>query len=65
MLKASLVESTGLDLSEEQLRVLVEQTFSEVCVDDDDRISFKEYDAMVRRNPSILESLTIRTVDFI
>jgi len=65
MLKASLVESTGLNLSEEQLRVLVAQTFSEVCVDDDDRISFKEYEAMVRRNPSILDSLTIKTLDFI
>lgn len=65
MLKASLFEDCELALSEEQMRNLVEHTFSEVCGDSDGRISFIEYDAMVRRNPSILDSLTIRTVDLI
>jgi len=65
MLKASLLEHNDFSLSEEQIQVLVENTFAEVCADHDDRISFQEYDNMIRQNPSVLDSLTIKTVDLI
>eukprot|EP01114_Cavostelium_apophysatum_P014696 TRINITY_DN3873_c0_g1_i1.p1 TRINITY_DN3873_c0_g1~~TRINITY_DN3873_c0_g1_i1.p1 ORF type:complete len:180 (+),score=41.93 TRINITY_DN3873_c0_g1_i1:197-736(+) len=43
MLKASLFENFVLELSEGQMRALVDQTFAEVDVNGDGKISFDEY----------------------
>jgi serine/threonine-protein phosphatase 2B regulatory subunit len=61
MLKASLVEGTlGVDLSETQMRDLVDATFRQVC-GEGDGISFDDFAAMVRRNPVIVRNLTVNT----
>lgn len=60
MLKASLVERR-LDLPETQMKSLVERTFAEADTNHDNRISFEEYEAMVRKHPSILSNMTIDT----
>lgn len=62
MLEVSLVDTGFIQLSDEEMVELVQQTFVQVDEDGDGVISLAEYDAMVRRNPSIVEFLTIRVL---
>eukprot|EP01094_Clydonella_sp_ATCC50884_P011007 TRINITY_DN2081_c0_g1_i1.p1 TRINITY_DN2081_c0_g1~~TRINITY_DN2081_c0_g1_i1.p1 ORF type:complete len:205 (-),score=85.60 TRINITY_DN2081_c0_g1_i1:1058-1672(-) len=62
MLEVSMVDTGFIQLSEEEMVELVQQTFVQVDEDGDGVISFAEYEAMVRRNPSIVEFLTIRVL---
>lgn len=60
LLKAALSENM-LDLTDEQIGTLVDDTFAQVDSNGDGRISFEEYEQMVRAHPSFLQFLTIDT----
>eukprot|EP00300_Choanocystis_sp_HF-7_P029432 c3628_g1_i2.p2 GENE.c3628_g1_i2~~c3628_g1_i2.p2 ORF type:complete len:200 (+),score=50.58 c3628_g1_i2:100-699(+) len=59
ILKASLLENYMLDMSEEHMRSLIDQTFLEADKNSDGRISFDEYTAMVRAHPNILANFSV------
>lgn len=60
ILKASL-EQFIVELSDEDMEQLVEQTFKEVDLNGDGLISFDEYKSMVLKHPGIIQSLTINS----
>ncbi len=62
MLKASLFENF-VQLSELQMRNLVDSTFAEVDINNDGKISFEEYNQMVKKYPQIVEGLTISPIE--
>ncbi len=59
LLKASLIESMVMDIPEEALHALVDQTFSEADDNTDGYISFEEYKQLVMTNPNIVNSIRI------
>jgi serine/threonine-protein phosphatase 2B regulatory subunit len=59
MLRATIGEKYLINITEDQMRAMVEQTFKETDLNSDGRISFEEYREMVRKHPSIIASLTI------
>lgn len=60
ILKASL-EQFVVEISEEDMQQLVDQTFKEVDINGDGLISFDEYKSMVLKHPGIIQSLTINS----
>lgn len=60
MLKATLFETLMLNLSDQQMRALVDSTFTEVDLNGDGKISFEEYKLMAKKHPAILDNMTIR-----
>eukprot|EP00727_Mastigamoeba_balamuthi_P001145 m51a1_g11027 hypothetical protein (175) ;mRNA; r:415029-415826 len=65
LLRDTVLESFVLDLSEQQLDSLVDQTFREADLDGDGRISISDYRALVRRYPRILSNLTLNLKVFL
>jgi len=65
MLKASIFETLVLQLSESQMRALVDHTFEEVDINHDGRISFEEYKAMAMKHPKIVDNITIKSTALI
>lgn len=65
MLKAIMFDNLQIDLSEEQLRVLVEHTFDEVDTNGDGQISYEEYREICMKQPSIIKALTIDSTIFL
>jgi serine/threonine-protein phosphatase 2B regulatory subunit len=65
MLKASLFENCMLELSEKQMKALVDHTFFEADTNGDGKISFEEYKDMVMKHPRIVENLTIKSSSFL
>eukprot|EP00029_Vermamoeba_vermiformis_P002149 TRINITY_DN12534_c0_g1_i1.p1 TRINITY_DN12534_c0_g1~~TRINITY_DN12534_c0_g1_i1.p1 ORF type:complete len:263 (+),score=60.71 TRINITY_DN12534_c0_g1_i1:64-789(+) len=63
MLQASLFENFLLELSEAQMRKLVDSTFEEVDLNSDGRLSFDEYRKMILSNPTLLASFDMKFVD--
>ena len=61
ILKASVFEEFTVEISEEEMKQLVEQTFVEVDVDKDGQISFEDYKSMVMKHPGIIQNLTINS----
>jgi len=60
LLKAALSENL-FDLTDDQIHILVDDTFAQVDSNGDGRISYEEYEHMVKTQPSILRFLTIDT----
>lgn len=60
LLKASLIEHS-LQLPEAAMRSLVDTTFAEADLNGDGKISFDEYEAMVRKHPIIIANMTINS----
>ncbi len=58
ILKASLHDSF-IDMTDEQMHLLVDSTFAECDTNHDDQISFDEYREMVIQHPSIAQFLTL------
>jgi hypothetical protein len=63
MLRASLFENFMLELSEAQMRKLVDSTFDEVDTNGDGKISFEEYKQMITSNPEMLASFQVKFVE--
>eukprot|EP00005_Dracoamoeba_jomungandri_P000457 CAMPEP_0174250392 /NCGR_PEP_ID=MMETSP0439-20130205/579_1 /TAXON_ID=0 /ORGANISM="Stereomyxa ramosa, Strain Chinc5" /LENGTH=195 /DNA_ID=CAMNT_0015330447 /DNA_START=51 /DNA_END=638 /DNA_ORIENTATION=+ len=61
LLKASLFENSWLQLSEDQMRGVIDNTFAEVDVNGKGKISFEEYKEMINKHPSIIDKLTVST----
>ncbi|KAJ5070179.1 calcineurin b [Anaeramoeba ignava] len=59
LLKSSLSDTFLAQLSEEQLRQLVDQTFQEADIDGNGEIDIDEYRDMVNKHPQILNNLQI------
>ncbi|KNC47035.1 calcineurin B [Thecamonas trahens ATCC 50062] len=61
ILKASLLENYMMDLSDDQMRELVDNTFAETDVNGDGLISFEEYRDMVISHPEILSKFSLNS----
>lgn len=59
MLRASLLENCVLGLSESQLKKIIDYTFLHIDANHDDKISFEEYKALVKKYPSVLEDFKL------
>lgn len=59
ILRASLLENYMLDMSEADMRALVDQTFLEADKNSDGVISFDEYREMVLAHPAILANFSV------
>jgi len=59
MLRASLLENCVLGLSEAQLKKIIDYTFLHIDANHDDKISFDEYKALVKKYPSVLEDFKV------
>lgn len=59
MLKAIMFDNMLFHLSEDQMRALVDSTFSEADENGDGLISFDEYKILVNKHPTILKNLTL------
>eukprot|EP00002_Diphylleia_rotans_P007663 TRINITY_DN17310_c0_g1_i1.p1 TRINITY_DN17310_c0_g1~~TRINITY_DN17310_c0_g1_i1.p1 ORF type:complete len:199 (+),score=60.60 TRINITY_DN17310_c0_g1_i1:67-663(+) len=62
MLKASLLDNS-IEIPEEHLRALVDETFAETDANGDGKISFEEYREMVMKHPHIISNITIQNSD--
>merc|ERR1712137_631040 len=62
MLKASLFDNPQIQLSEEDMRAVVDNTFNEVDSNGDGRISYDEYCYMVKQRPSFVDYLTVQII---
>lgn len=58
MVEASLIEA-DLNLPDERLKELVDNTFAEADKDGDGQISFEEYRALVEKHPNMLNNMNI------
>ena len=59
MLKAVLFDTYLIDLSDEDLKKLVDDTFTETDADGNGRIDLLEYRQLVVKYPNILKNFTI------
>jgi len=59
MLKAIMFDNMLFHLTEDQMRALVDSTFSEADENGDGLISFEEYKVLVNKHPTILKNLTL------
>lgn len=62
MLQASLFDNPQIHLSEEDMRFVVDNTFTEVDSNGDGRISYDEYCSMVKERPSFVDYLTVQII---
>ena len=62
MLQASLFENPDIQLSETDMRQVVDLTFCEVDSNGDGVISYEEYCSMVKARPSFVEYLTVHII---
>jgi hypothetical protein len=62
ILKANLFEHPSLEMSEEDMRSLVDSTFDQVDKNGDGNISYLEYKSMVENSPSMIDYLTINII---
>ena len=62
MLKAALCDNPDIQLSEDEMRQVVDNTFYEVDSDGDGRISYDEYCSMVKERPSFVDYLTVQII---
>jgi serine/threonine-protein phosphatase 2B regulatory subunit len=55
----ALLSETDLELSEESIEAIVEQTMDEVDTNKDGKIDEDEWKELVAKNPSILKNMTL------
>lgn len=61
MLKIAL-ENSAIHLAEKDMKFVVDNTFNEVDVNGDGKISYEEYKSMVTKRPSFVDYLTVKVL---